>query len=276
MVRPSRAAGRKYCSLRCRDLARRRVVSRECRQCGAKFSSWPAVVANGGGIYCSRSCAAQGQRRRILRQCQWCGSTIELTQSQAAHGGLYCSLSCHGAAKIRRIAAARGSWPGGHSTPPVMRGTDHPRWTPALKFKCKACGATFERKPWQTRGNGRTNEYCSAACRSAYRRENLSGPSAPDWVGGPRTYRGRNWPAIRAAVVAEQLGCCAHCGRFVGSSLPVNHITPFREFLDADDANQRSNLEGLCQPCHMKAEARYRAAALVKARLIRELPRPAA
>ena len=100
------------------------------------------------------------------------------------------------------------------------------------------------------------NLYCSKSCRSEHRRVALSGPNAPVWVGGPKTYRGRDWQRTRMRVVIEQCGHCAHCSTFVGRSLPVNHIRPFREFQAPEEANRRENLIGLCQPCHMRAEPR--------------------
>jgi predicted HNH restriction endonuclease len=38
----------------------------------------------------------------------------------------------------------------------------------------------------------------------------------------------------------------------------VHHIRPFREFRDSAEANQRENLIGLCQSCHMKTEPRIK------------------
>jgi 5-methylcytosine-specific restriction endonuclease McrA len=141
-----------------------------------------------------------------------------------------------------------------YARPPVRRGAANHKWVPALRFTCEQCGLEFERKPWRARGTA--NRFCSRPCLETFRRERESGENAPDWVGGPVTRRGRGWLRIRAQVVTEQGGNCAHCGRHVGKSLPVNHIRPFREFASAAEANQRDNLIGLCQPCHMRAERR--------------------
>lgn len=144
--------------------------------------------------------------------------------------------------------------PASYAKPPVMHGQDNPRWVAPLQFTCRHCGAAFERKPWQVRGSSPT--YCSTTCRNDYRRQHEAGERSPFYVGGQKTYRGRGWQAIRAAVVAEQGGRCARCRKFVGKSLPVNHVIPFRYFDTAEAANARTNLVGLCQSCHMKAEPR--------------------
>lgn len=142
--------------------------------------------------------------------------------------------------------------------PPVLRGESNPKYVPPVERTCIACRATFHCKPHRVDGPEFRGRFCSRACRDQYRAEHESGAASPYWVGGPKTYRGRDWQRIRMVVVREQGGCCAHCGKYVGDSLPVNHTRPFREFATAEEANARENLEGLCQPCHMRAEPRRR------------------
>lgn len=146
--------------------------------------------------------------------------------------------------------------PSEYARPPVMTGKANPRWVEPLALTCRACGAGFEAKPNRVGGPECRGVYCSKRCRDDYRRNHQAGPDSPFWVGGAKTYRGRGWRQIRAAVVAEQDGRCAECRKFVGPSLPVNHKIPFRHFDSAEAANVRSNLVGLCQSCHMKAEPR--------------------
>jgi hypothetical protein len=127
------------------------------------------------------------------------------------------------------------------------------RWQEGVERTCEHCKKSFRQKPWLERQNGPAR-FCGKACFAAsgcFTRER-----SPLWVGGPKTYRGRGWSAARTAVVTEQDGACADCGKHVGKSLPVHHRRPFREFATAEEANQRSNLVGLCQSCHMKAEHR--------------------
>lgn len=201
--------------------------------------------------------------------CEICGK-VYTPQSQCFETSKTCSRSCH-SKRMNAIQTEKGTrftrdysfMKGnqnrkGHAParPFDKFGEDHPGWKPSLKFTCKNCGNEFERKPWQTRGKGRTTEYCSAACRSEYRAKFLSSENAPDYVGGPQTYRGKSWLTARRKVVEKQAGCCDSCGKHVGKSLPVHHIRPFREFKTAEEANTLSNLVGLCQSCHMKLEPR--------------------
>lgn len=146
--------------------------------------------------------------------------------------------------------------PSEYAKPPVLVGKDNPKWVAPVELVCRACGGAFTAKPHRVGGAEHRGVYCSRPCRDSFRRDHQSGPDSPFWVGGPKTYRGRGWKRIRAAVVAEQGGKCADCGKYVGASLPVNHKIPFRYFESADAANVRSNLVGLCQSCHMKAEPR--------------------
>lgn len=135
-------------------------------------------------------------------------------------------------------------------------GSAHPGWKPRIAFHCINCGKQFEKIRWQTRGAGRRNIYCSIRCRGEYKKAHLSGINAPDYVGGPLTYRGRGWLAARKATIEKQGGQCATCGVFKGDSLPVHHILPFRYFSTVAQANSAGNLIGLCQSCHMKTEPR--------------------
>jgi len=146
--------------------------------------------------------------------------------------------------------------PAEYAKPPVMRGQDNPKWVSPIVCVCRNCGHTFERKPHRIGPDGRTGDYCSNECRDEYRHKHQRGPDSPFWLGGPDSYRGRNWQRIRRKVVAKQRGRCAHCGTLVGDSLPIHHITPFRDFESATEANRLDNLIGLCQPCHMKTEPR--------------------
>ena len=179
-----------------------------------------------------------------------------MLESQARGGrGRFCSRRCKGLASPNNLRPNdrpnRTSFQVGGQL-----GESHPRWRDPIRFECLNCSGAFLKKPWQTRNTSAANLKCSKSCRSEHRRVALSGPNAPDWVGGPKTYRGRDWQRTRMRVVIEQCGHCAHCSTFVGRSLPVNHIRPFREFQAPEEANRRENLIGLCQPCHMRAEPR--------------------
>lgn len=191
----------------------------------------------------------------VHRTCPECGTQFRTVPSQDKR---YCSVSCAATHRHRtnpllkpNTKPTATSWKPGDNM-----GTLHPRWKEPLKFTCKQCQTTFYLKPWRANRPTQKNLFCSATCRSEHRKVALSGPNAPDWVGGPRTYRGRGWTIARQQVVTDQQGCCANCGVHVGPSLPVHHKRPFREFASVEAANQRENLIGLCQSCHMRLESR--------------------
>jgi len=144
-----------------------------------------------------------------------------------------------------------GKRPTNAFTSEAVRGQANPNWKEGIALQCELCGKDFRQKPWVARQNG-VARFCGRECFKA------SGCFVADksicYVGGPTTYRGRGWLIARAEVVADQGGNCAECGKHVGRSLPVHHKLPFRLFDTAEAANARSNLVGLCQSCHMKAE----------------------
>ncbi len=194
---------------------------------------------------------------RQPRQCEQCGATVLLSPSRLADFR-YCSRKCQGAAKIPHLNAVRRS-PKEYARPPVRRGAANNRWRGGpMTLICAQCQAVFPRPKWADSKRVAEGPYCSRSCRDAWRREHWIGEGSAQWVGGPKTYRGRGWLRIRAQVVAEQGGCCAVCGKHVGNGLPVNHIRPFRTFATVEEANTRDNLVGLCQRDHMRAEFNVR------------------
>lgn len=194
----------------------------------------------------------------ITVYCEVCGAARELPVYRVRVGkGRWCSRACRGRAMVAGMNEKRPS-PKLYAKPPIHRGTDNNKWKGGgTTCTCKHCGQQFKRDTYLLGGkSGHTGDYCSKACRNEYRRLYESGERSPFWVGGPNTYRGRDWRRARMAVVTDQAGVCAECRRFVGDSLPVHHIRPYREFESYEQANERSNLIGLCQSCHMKREPR--------------------
>lgn len=92
---------------------------------------------------------------------------------------------------------------------------------------CKSCGTRTSR--------GDLCEACKAPPRER--------PSA-----AARGYDGE-WRRLRVQVLAEEPNC-RQCGR---PAQHVDHITPLRE----GGTHERSNLQGLCHPCHSRLTARY-------------------
>lgn len=176
----------------------------------------------------------------------------------------FCSFQCGGRFRakqslntgakdyMRGNKLRQGLRPASAFTSEQVRGAAHICWQEGLSLTCAHCGNGFKQKPWLVRQNG-TAKFCSRRCFEVS--ACFVGENSPSYVGGPTTYRGKGWPTVRAVVVAEQEGRCDRCDRFVGPSLPVHHRVPFREFATSEEANQRGNLVGLCQSCHMKLEA---------------------
>lgn len=174
----------------------------------------------------------------------------------------FCSRRCLGAEnaervnRIRKPAKNNPAW----FKPEDVRGRANPKWVESLELSCKQCGNTFYRKPWYTRISGYKGDFCSTGCRDLYKAANLSGENSPSWVGGITTYRGKGWDAARMIAVTRDSGACQRCGKVVGISIPVHHIKPFREFETVEEANHPSNLQCLCQSCHMAVENQKMAA----------------
>lgn len=190
----------------------------------------------------------------ITVNCASCGKPFQTLKKGRQTSGT-CSKECRYASVSRALVGNKNAdgWPKGKPRPNMV-GEKHPQWKEKIAFTCAHCGGAFHKPAWQTRGSGRTNEFCSVSCRATFRHLHRSGENAPDYVGGPQTYRGRGWLKARSAVVTAQNGDCARCGLHVGKSLPVHHRRPFRMFSSAEEANRPENLIGLRQPCHMKEE----------------------
>lgn len=197
------------------------------------------------------------KKERVQLTCEQCGNRFELLECQTKRGrGRFCSRSCQARAKIERLNATRKPAREnlGWFTRERVIGSNNPRWVKPEEFVCLNCAKPFNRKTWVIKQNGNKAPFCSSQCRSQYSKTHLSGENSPLWKGGELSYRGRNWRRIRLIVVERQAGCCAHCGKYLGKSLPVHHIKPFRQFQSAEEANSIANLIGLCQSCHMKLE----------------------
>jgi len=117
-----------------------------------------------------------------------------------------------------------------------------------IAITCKECKKVFSLVPWVARQNNPM--FCGIACRDKH----WKGKNHPLYIGGPITYRGQSWPKQRLLAVSRDGGSCVKCHRFIGNSIPVHHIKPYRDFQDHKKANRLSNLICLCQSCHMRIE----------------------
>ena len=198
------------------------------------------------------------------KRCEVCGEPF-LVKPYRDSTARFCSQKCGGVwhAQTRLNNGPKpymvgnklrlGLRPSNAFTSEQVSGSGNPRWQEGLTRACLHCRAEFKQKPWLARQNGAA-KYCGRKCFEAS--GCFVGDKSSGYVGGITTYRGKGWLIARSAVVAEQAGKCAECAKNVGTSLPVHHKRPFREFATAQEANARANLIGLCQSCHMRAERR--------------------
>jgi len=175
----------------------------------------------------------------------------------------FCSKRCHG-----RHTAQNRDYDGSHSIgnkhrlglSPSNKGQPSPgkgkRLVSYVSHVCNYCGKSFDRVPWYDKQSAGSHygKFCNSVCRNAHISENRSGNKSPLYVGGVKTYRGRGWIEARKIAVLRDGGACVKCGKFIGKSIPVHHVKPFRLFDCPEKANQPENLQCVCQPCHMKEE----------------------
>ena len=195
--------------------------------------------------------------------CEVCEKEFQV-KPYRAKTARFCSFECGGKWHAEtRLAHIPKPWAAanldGHRhksptkfTTETASGANNPRWIEGKTFTCEQCDKQFLVKPWVVRQNG-TPRFCSRDCfefSGVFR-----GEKSPVWVGGPQTYRGRNWRKVRLRAVKRDKGICQQCGKVVGASIPVHHIQPFRNFETAAAANRLGNLVCLCQSCHMHTEA---------------------
>lgn len=193
--------------------------------------------------------------------CEVCGSSFQVKPYRAA-SARFCSQACGGKWHManRQMSGAhkvgnkyrQGLRPTNAFTSEQVTGALNPKWVEPIRLACAHCQAQFETKPWLLRQNKSKSGYrfCSDLCRRTF----LRGDKDVRYVGGPVTYRGRGWLAARKVAVERDGGTCRECGKFVGPSISVHHIKPYRDFLTPLDANQPDNLICYCQSCHMRLE----------------------
>lgn len=152
----------------------------------------------------------------------------------------------------------KGKRPTNAFTSEQVSGENSLNWVESIKFNCIRCGKDFFKKPWEANNKQTTNEFCSFTCKCEFYKSNLSGENSPFYTGGETTYRGKNWLKARKLAIERDCGKCQDCHIYIGNSIPVHHIKPFREFSSDIEANHIDNLICYCQSCHMKHESRLK------------------
>lgn len=122
------------------------------------------------------------------------------------------------------------------------------------------------------------NKTCSRECNLEWFRNDeerkvkiglaFAGSKHPNWQGGKSQinsigHRGPDWQKQRKAALKKCGYKCIDCGltdlesmEKYGSSLDVDHVTPFHNFNNYKEANRVSNLECRCKSCHKIAESK--------------------
>ena len=196
----------------------------------------------------------------VTKKCEVCNQLFSVKPYRAERAR-FCSHACggkwHQETRILHNPNLAGNKfraglrPSNAFLPGQTAGRKSLKWVEPLIFCCEFCKETFTKKPWQIKQYG-PPRFCSRAC--FLKSGAFQGDKSPVYVGGAKTYRGRNWRAARLAAIKRDNGACCRCGQFIGDSIPVHHIRPYREFQSPEEANALDNLICYCQSCHMKEE----------------------
>lgn len=89
-----KAGKKKYCSMTCYN-HRKRVITREERECQRCGKKWSHVISQRGGTYCSYDCWNIAKRTRIEKACV-CGKTFTTHPNrEKSNRGKFCSKGCY-------------------------------------------------------------------------------------------------------------------------------------------------------------------------------------
>lgn len=114
---------------------------------------------------------------------------------------------------------------------------------------CAKCGATFKRTQAAIKRVTRT--FCSRDCSRAFH----VGENSPMFRGDKDPNRGARWNRLAASIRERDSFSCrrcgiGECGTLRKEKLSVDHVRPWRSFVDKDVANHPDNLVSLCRVCH--------------------------
>lgn len=228
--------------------------SAPCANCGKVVFSLNGKKRDGSKTdnrYCDRSC--YDTHRAVIKaakthNCECCGVAFQ----HGAEVRKYCGMECR------------------------LKGMK------AKPKHCLNCGCFFSALvissatgKFVSVNQGKT---CSRECARAWISNNeerkvkigvaFAGSKHPNWQGGKSqinsiSHRGPNWQQQRKAALKKCSYKCLDCGMTelesiekYGSSLDVDHVTPFHNFNNYKEANRVSNLESRCKSCHKIAESK--------------------
>jgi hypothetical protein len=95
-------------------------IKKICERCGAEFSILRAEAARGGGRFCSRKCRDLARTTKERRKCEICGGEFEINQYAIKNGnGRFCSRDCANKWHSEQMMGSGApNWQGGISFEP--------------------------------------------------------------------------------------------------------------------------------------------------------------
>ena len=215
--------GRRFCSQRCRGIGLRKPL-KPCKVCGKerRYYQGCSVVST-----CSLKCGGELRKakRRAQRQCNHC-KRLYWPATHTIGPKKFCSRQCRDAERKDR----------GYG-----------------RFICanSKCGKEFSRQLGFINRRDRLVRlmFCSRPCSTAY----YSGERSPLFRGDVDPNRGSRWRKLAESIRVRDGFACQRCGRTQlenGQKLAVDHIIPWRQFVNKEEANTSSNLVSLCKKCH--------------------------
>jgi 5-methylcytosine-specific restriction endonuclease McrA len=206
--------------------------NRSCAYCGKEFEIQPHMDKK----YCSEGCVKLSvslqKTNRYKVECSNCGEILYRTKWRIDNSNhQFCNRKC------------LGEW---KSKQPIHRNE--------IGRFCANCGEFILVTRWR---NKREKVYCSTECMGEHYSNNglFSGKNSGAWKGGKisRTQYGENWFKQRRKTRKRDGYKCTRCGKSElenGEELSIHHIINFKEFESYLQANELSNLVGLCRECH--------------------------
>lgn len=117
-------------------------------------------------------------------------------------------------------------------------------------FLCDMC----DKPIYLSKSSVNAHNFCSRNCDHNYRRDvQALGTTIKEGTAPRKKYYGSSWYKICRAVRKEQGYTCLDCRVHeddYGKALSVHHLKPFVTFDNTEEANKRTNLVGICEPCH--------------------------
>lgn len=205
-------------------------IEKTCIFCNKKFLTKPHLNAK----YCNKEChqAHITEKSFVKTKCTQCGKEYKTKRRNLKYSRKFCSLECLATFKSENFSGKNS-----HSYKKIKR----------------ACG-NCQKEIWiPPHRNKMKYVYCDKNCMANHYKARLKGNSNPHWKGGKLRYYGEDWLNQRRLCRERDNYQCQRCGRTEKENLEelsIHHIVPFRSFEFPKEANQLSNLIGLCRECH--------------------------